>query len=124
MPKTKKRQNNFVGTKSSRNDIDNKLVWVEVVGQELTDTDILLAQSDGSLVYTIVNNDCENAVEHRTYTEKRFCPFCNPVSRIEHKICEVCAESIIHNTQQCFELCQYPQRKDCECRYCKKLRQD
>jgi hypothetical protein len=131
---------NMGNTKIKKNTIENALVWIDVKSQ--TEDIVLLAQSDGDVVFTILNNDCDKFVEHTDdFVKKVQCPFCNPSflfktknkiceectttknkiceeCSAKHKICEECATSIIKHTRKCYEICQC---FECDCVYCKKL---
>ena len=117
----KKNNNNKNKNKGNvRNVIDNRHVWIEVSSIDIT---LLLQSNCGDGVYTIIDGDCNKAEYHTEpeFIEKRICPFCNPTSKIDHRVCKECAEQVIKHTINCDQICQYIENHNCNCEYCKIL---
>ena len=114
MPKRNKNKGNV------RNVIDNRQVWIMVSSADIT---LLLQSNCGDSVHTIIDGDCNKAEYHTEleFIEKRICPFCNPTSKIDHKVCKECAEQVITHTINCEQICQYIEDHNCNCEYCQIL---
>jgi hypothetical protein len=126
MPKKNKNKNKG----NIRNVIDNRNVWIEVSSSS-TNINLLLQSDNGEGVYTIIEGIKEEGIkekydyEYHTKTEfieKRICPFCNPTSNIDHKVCKECEEHVIKHTINSEQICQYIEDHNCNCEYCQILK--
>ena len=114
--------------KSLLNDIDNRHVWIEVSS---TNINILLQSNCGDGVHTIIDGTIDPITKKKIYdviyhteteyVKKHECPFCNPTSKIGHRVCKECAEQVIIHTIQCDIICNYIEDHDCNCDYCQIL---
>ena len=127
-----------------KHDIENKKVWINIVGSETKKTrgkqETTMAKQvnlclvadkqhcvkcdiDKWVVGGLINEGCvciECLQQDQIVCEKRYCPFCNKNTEVIRKACVQCIESVIKETQQLYDICKVP-LEQCSCKYCKIL---
>lgn len=127
-----------------KHDIENKKIWITVVGNEVKKTRGKQESSTAKQVNITLVADkqhclscdkekwvigglvkdgclCEGCLQiEKLVCEKRYCPFCNKNAEVVHRSCIQCIELVTKETQQLYDICKVPLEK-CSCKYCKIL---